>query len=155
MLKEARGHEAELVTIPFKWYPPEEIMRGALAWRLLDVGEANGKPIDLVVGMKFPAYVVAHHRKVLWVMHQYRAAYNLAGTPFERDVAHGRVALDGLQQRGRLLEPALGGGDAPADVEHLRLAAHLARAGVDDRRCGPGILGESQLGGDGVAPGLQ
>jgi len=77
------GYNAEIVALPFKWYPPGEIMRGALAWRLLDLSEANGKPVDLVVGMKFPAYLVAHRRKVLWIMHQYRAAYNLQGTPFD------------------------------------------------------------------------
>jgi glycosyltransferase involved in cell wall biosynthesis len=77
------GHHAEIVALPFKWYPPSEIMRGALAWRLLDLTEANGKPVDLVIGMKFPAYLVAHPRKVLWIMHQYRAAYNLWDTPFD------------------------------------------------------------------------
>ncbi|MBA3241628.1 MAG: glycosyltransferase family 1 protein, partial [Acidobacteria bacterium] len=77
------GYNAEVAAVPFKWYPPEEIMRGALAWRMLDLSEANGKPVDLVVGMKFPAYLVAHPRKVLWIMHQYRAAYNLWGTPFD------------------------------------------------------------------------
>jgi glycosyltransferase involved in cell wall biosynthesis len=80
---EAAGYAAEIAAVPFKWYPPEEIMRGALAWRMLDLTEANGRPVDLVVGMKFPAYTVAHPRKVLWVMHQYRAAYNLWGTPFD------------------------------------------------------------------------
>lgn len=77
------GYLAEVVALPFKWYPPSEIMRGALAWRLLDLSESNGKPVDLVIGMKFPAYLVAHERKVLWVMHQYRAAYNLWGTAFD------------------------------------------------------------------------
>jgi glycosyltransferase involved in cell wall biosynthesis len=77
------GHNAEVVALPFKWYPPSEIMRGALAWRLLDLSEANGQPVDLVIGMKFPAYLVAHERKVLWIMHQYRAAYNLWDTPFD------------------------------------------------------------------------
>jgi len=77
------GHNAEVVALPFKWYPPGEIMRSALAWRLLDLSEANGKPVDLVIGMKFPAYLVAHPRKVLWIMHQYRAAYNLWNTPFD------------------------------------------------------------------------
>lgn len=77
------GYQAEVAALPFKWYPPEEIMRGTLAWRLLDLTESNGKPIDLVVGMKFPAYTVAHPRKVLWVIHQYRSAYNLWGTPFD------------------------------------------------------------------------
>jgi glycosyltransferase involved in cell wall biosynthesis len=79
----AAGYDAEIAAVPFKWYPPEEIMRGALAWRLLDVTESNGRPVDLVVGMKFPAYAVAHPRKVLWILHQYRSAYNLWGTPFD------------------------------------------------------------------------
>ncbi len=77
------GYNAEVVAVPFKWYPPAEIMRSALAWRLLDLSEANGKPVDLVIGMKFPAYLVAHERKVLWIMHQYRAAYNLWDTPYD------------------------------------------------------------------------
>ena len=80
---EEGGYNAEVVALPFKWYPPGEIMRSALAWRLLDVTEANGKTIDLVIGMRFPAYTVAHPRKVLWIMHQHRAAYNLCGTPFD------------------------------------------------------------------------
>ena len=79
----AAGYNAEVAALPFKWYPPTEIMRGALAWRLLDLSEANGKPIDLVIGMKFPAYLAAHPKKVLWIMHQYRSAYNLWGTPFD------------------------------------------------------------------------
>src|SRR6266568_5190727 len=77
------GHNAEVVALPFKWYPPTEIMRGAMAWRMLDVTAANGTPIDLVIGMKFPAYLVAHERKVLWILHQHRAAYNLWGTQFD------------------------------------------------------------------------
>ncbi len=79
----AAGYKAEVVALPFKWYPPAEIMRGAIAWRMLDLSAANGKPVDLVIGMKFPAYLVAHERKVLWILHQYRAAYNLWGTPFD------------------------------------------------------------------------
>lgn len=79
----AAGYQAEIVALPFKWYPPTEIMRGAMAWRMLDLTAANGQPIDLVIGMKFPAYLVAHENKVLWILHQYRAAYNLWGTPFD------------------------------------------------------------------------
>lgn len=77
------GHQAETVALPFQWYPPNEIMRSAMAWRMLNVTESNGKRIDLVVGMKFPAYLVAHPRKVLWILHQHRAAYNLWGTQFD------------------------------------------------------------------------
>ena len=77
------GYKAEVVALPFKWYPPTEIMRGAMAWRMLDVSAANGQAVDLVIGMKFPAYVVAHEKKVLWILHQHRSAYNLWGTPFD------------------------------------------------------------------------
>ncbi len=80
---EEAGYNAEVVALPFKWYPPAEIMRGTFAWRMLDLSEANGKPVDLIIGMKFPAYTVAHPNKVLWIMHQHRAAYNLFGTPFD------------------------------------------------------------------------
>ncbi len=76
----AAGHEAELVQLPFKWYPREEILASALAWRLLDVTEADGKRVDLVVPMKFPSYVVRHPNKVVWLIHQFRQAYDRFGT---------------------------------------------------------------------------
>ena len=41
------GYEAEIVALPFKWYPPEQIMRHVLAWRLLDLTESNGSPVDV------------------------------------------------------------------------------------------------------------
>jgi glycosyltransferase involved in cell wall biosynthesis len=88
----ARGYQTELVSIPFKWYPKEEILPHAAAWRLIDLSESNGQPIDLVIASKFPTYFVRHPNKVGWLIHQYRAAYELCGTPFsdfghnERDV---------------------------------------------------------------------
>lgn len=88
----ARGYDAELVSVPFKWYPKEEILPHAAAWRLLDLSESNGRPIDLVIASKFPTYFVRHPHKVAWLIHQYRAAYELCGTPYsdfghnERDV---------------------------------------------------------------------
>jgi glycosyltransferase involved in cell wall biosynthesis len=89
----ARGYDAELVSVPFKWYPKEEILPHAAAWRLLDLSESNGQPVDLVIASKFPTYFVRHPRKVAWLIHQYRAAYELCGTEYsdfghnERDVA--------------------------------------------------------------------
>jgi glycosyltransferase involved in cell wall biosynthesis len=52
-------------------------------WRLLNLAESNGKQVDLVIGLKFPAYAVAHPRKILWLIHQHRSAYNLWGTEFD------------------------------------------------------------------------
>jgi glycosyltransferase involved in cell wall biosynthesis len=83
----ARGYLAELVSVPFKWYPKEEILPHAGAWRLLDLSESNGRPVDLVIASKFPTYFVRHPRKVAWLIHQYRAAYELCGTEYS-DFGH-------------------------------------------------------------------
>src|SRR5688572_18191848 len=83
----ARGYLAELVSVPFKWYPKEEILPHAAAWRLLDLSESNGRPVDLVIASKFPTYFARHPNKVAWLIHQYRAAYELCGTPYS-DFAH-------------------------------------------------------------------
>ena len=40
---QAQGHEAEIVTIPFKWYPPERILDHMLICRLLDLTESSGE----------------------------------------------------------------------------------------------------------------
>lgn len=77
----ARGHRVDVVALPFKWYPKEEILKTAVAWRLLDLSEANGVPIDLVICTKFPTWAVKHKRKVAWVIHQHRQAYDWFGSP--------------------------------------------------------------------------
>lgn len=77
----ARGHQADVVSLPLSWYPAERVLRSVLAWRLLYVEEANGRPVDLVICTKFPTWAVKHPRKVLWLVHQLRQAYDLYGTP--------------------------------------------------------------------------
>jgi glycosyltransferase involved in cell wall biosynthesis len=79
---EARGFRVDVSNVPFKWYPVSEIVRQALAWRLLDVTESNGEKIDLVIATKFPSFLVRHPRKVTWLFHQHREAYDLFGTPY-------------------------------------------------------------------------
>jgi glycosyltransferase involved in cell wall biosynthesis len=82
------GCDVAITALPFSWNPPTEIVRSALAWRMLNVAEANGRRIDLVIGMKFPAYLVEHPNKVLWILHQHRSAYNLRGTPYDDLSSH-------------------------------------------------------------------
>ena len=88
-----RGVAADRVSVPFKWYPKEEILPHAAAWRMLDLSESNGRPIDLVIPTKFPTYFARHPKKVCWLVHQYRAVYELCGTEYadfdhsEQDVA--------------------------------------------------------------------
>jgi glycosyltransferase involved in cell wall biosynthesis len=93
----ARRYQAELVSVPFKWYPKDEILPHAAAWRLLDLSESNGQPIDLVIASKFPSYFVRHPRKVAWLIHQYRAAYELCGTEYS-DFTHSESDV-GLRDR--------------------------------------------------------
>ena len=87
-----RGYKAEKVSVPFKWYPKEELLSQAAAWRLIDLSESNGERIDTVIATKFPTYFARHPNKVTWLLHQYRAIYDLCGTPYsdfentERDV---------------------------------------------------------------------
>ncbi|BAQ63739.1 glycosyltransferase [Geminocystis sp. NIES-3709] len=75
------GHETELVTIPFKTYPNQRILDTMLMFRLLDVTESCGQKIDLIIPLKFPAYLTPHPNKVLWLLHQHRDAYDLWNNP--------------------------------------------------------------------------
>ena len=81
------GHAAEIVSVPFRWNPKREILAHAAAWRLIDLTECNNQPVDLVIATRFPTYFVRHPNKIAWLIHQYRAAYELAGTPYS-DFSH-------------------------------------------------------------------
>jgi glycosyltransferase involved in cell wall biosynthesis len=72
------GHESILVRIPFRWHPPEKILEHMLACRCFRVAG-----VDRVIGLKFPAYYIPHPNKVLWLLHQFRQAYDLWGTPYQ------------------------------------------------------------------------
>ena len=76
-----RGFDTELVMLPYKWYPEKSLYDNLLAWKMLDLSESNGQKIDLVIATKFPSYGVKHDNKVVWLMHQYRQAYDLYDTP--------------------------------------------------------------------------
>jgi glycosyltransferase involved in cell wall biosynthesis len=77
------GHQAEIVAVPFKGYPPERILDQMLACRLLDLSETANIPVDLVIGLKFPAYLIPHPHKVIWMIHQHRQAYDLWQHPLD------------------------------------------------------------------------
>ena len=75
------GYRAEKVSIPFKSYPKDELLAQAVLWRLVDLSESNYESVDAVIATKFPNYCVRHPNKVTWLLHQYRAIYDLCGTP--------------------------------------------------------------------------
>ena len=79
----AAGHEADIVAVPFNPAVPERIPDQMLACRLLDLTAVHGSAVDRLIALKFPAYLIPHPNKVVWVLHQHRAAYDLWNYPFE------------------------------------------------------------------------
>ncbi len=83
----AVGHEADLVQIAGKWYPAAQLAHQMAVWRSFDITESNGLKVDAVIGLKFPAYLVEHERKIVWLMHQHRTAYELWDHPEYADLS--------------------------------------------------------------------
>lgn len=79
---QARGVEADLVTLPLIERERFDLVRSALAWRSLDVTEIGNRAVDAVIATRFPSYAIRHPNKVVWVIHQYRQAYDQFGTPW-------------------------------------------------------------------------
>lgn len=71
-LNATRGVESELLRLPFSWSPTERLVEEILIHRSLRLYNA-----DRVIALKFPAYLVPHARKTLWLLHQFRQAYDL------------------------------------------------------------------------------
>ena len=72
---EAAGHRAELVRLPTAW-ERGRLFDAAFAWRLVPIDA------DVVIATNFPSYFVRHDRKVVWLFHQHRAAYDAIGQPW-------------------------------------------------------------------------
>ena len=77
-----RGVEAEVVRIPFSLTSRTQLLKSALAWRLVDFQTVDRAPVDRVICTRFPSYLVRHPVKVVWLIHQLRQVYDLRGTEF-------------------------------------------------------------------------
>jgi glycosyltransferase involved in cell wall biosynthesis len=64
------GHEAELLRLPLG-NTREQILASIVAASLLDAVN-----VDRVIGLKFPAYLIPHPDVVIWLVHQFRQAYD-------------------------------------------------------------------------------
>ena len=108
---------------------------------MVDLSESNGEPIDAVIATKFPTYFAKHPDKITWLFHQYRAIYDLCGTPYsefdhtEADVRlrDKLIALDGevLGESTRLFSNARNTADATRALQRIvrRAAVSSAAAG--------------------------
>ncbi len=117
------GHLVEVVKIPFKWYPISQLFNQCLVWRLLDLNESMGEPIDLLISTKFPSYLVKHPRKVVWLVHQHREIYDRYGGKYSSF----SNTLPDNQMREKLIK---------MDTEALREAKRVfAISGNVQQRC--------------------
>lgn len=71
-LNGVKGVAAELLRLPFTYDPPGRVMVEILLHRQLRLANA-----DRVIALKFPSYLIPHEHKTLWVLHQFRQAYDL------------------------------------------------------------------------------
>ena len=83
----AAGHEADLVQIAGTWYPASQLAHQMAVWRSFDITESNGLKVDAVIALKFPAYLIEHERKIVWLIHQHRTAYELWDHPEFADLS--------------------------------------------------------------------
>ena len=103
------GHDAEIVTMPFKWYPSMTILDHMVAAKSMDVSEFNGVKIDLAICLKFPAYLIRHPNKTFWILHQHRQAYDLwdNGLSDLFDDPNGQFVRDAIREADNVeLRPA-------------------------------------------------
>lgn len=92
-----RGFDTDVVTLPFSASSRMELIKSSLAWRLLRLRPGDGgAEIDLVIATRFPSYLIEHPNKVVWLIHQHRAAYDLLGTAYSD--------FTGSEQDRRVLE---------------------------------------------------
>jgi glycosyltransferase involved in cell wall biosynthesis len=69
---QAANVDAEAISIPFTWLPSERLIEEMLMARSLRLTN-----VDRVIALRFPAYLVPFEKNVIWLLHQYRQAYDL------------------------------------------------------------------------------
>lgn len=91
------GHDIHKITVPFFFEPvtaAEKTIEQCLA---TDFVRYDGSQIDRLIGLKFPAYMIPHPDKRLWLLHQHRSAYDLYDTKY--GWASGKAETDALRDR--------------------------------------------------------
>ena len=72
-----QGHQVDLITHPFRFFPDAQVQRAMEFWASEDFTVLNMMEPDLVIPLSFPAFYCQHPRKRAWIMHQFRGAYEL------------------------------------------------------------------------------
>jgi glycosyltransferase involved in cell wall biosynthesis len=85
------GHDVELVRIPFNPAEPRDILRAIDFASGADLDRWIARP-DVVIGLRFPGYLVRHGEKRVWLLHQLRQYYEY----YEKTAAEG--SADGVAE---------------------------------------------------------
>ena len=99
-----RGHQADVLELPYATLPKEILLHQAAQWRALDLTSFGDVEVDLVICTKFPTYYAKHPKKSLWLVHQHRAAYDLYASRYSdisddpRDEQFRRMLVEGDQK---------------------------------------------------------
>jgi glycosyltransferase involved in cell wall biosynthesis len=67
------GHQADTVSLPF--HPDAPSAEQLLAYRLIDLAEPPGGPIDRLITLGAPATLLPHPRKAAWLIEPYPAFF--------------------------------------------------------------------------------
>jgi glycosyltransferase involved in cell wall biosynthesis len=71
------GHQVDTIALPFRQWPPEEVMRGMEAWAAQRLTQVDSGEVERLICLKFPAYYAPHPAKVAWLTHQFRPVDDL------------------------------------------------------------------------------
>ena len=80
-----RGHEPEVIQLPFRPVDGQQVLEHLIAIRLLRLPN-----VERMVALGFPAYCVAHPHKVVWSLQE--PAFDLGETPEETTIGEAIAA---------------------------------------------------------------
>lgn len=93
------GHQVELIALPFAPPTTEALLDSLAVFRLIELGPE----FERVIALKFPAYLLRHPAKVLWLIHQHHGAYERWSGDFGlSNLPDGRIARTAVEEADRL-----------------------------------------------------
>lgn len=145
---QAVGHQAEVMRIPFQWEPADRIPSQMLMARTFELWN-----VDRVIALKFPTYLIRHEHKTLWLLHQFRQAYDLydAGQSNLADDEQGRTVRALVREADREAFQESRGIFTISPVTRDRLKkyngfdAHVLRHPLNDPELFPGGASEGYI----------
>ena len=90
---ELRGHDVEILWLPFD-YNTEHLIRQVAALRMIDLSDV----CDIVIAIRWPAFLIKHPRKRTWFIHHHRAFFDIWPT-MDSDWRNGNLGMKDFLQK--------------------------------------------------------